>query len=1436
MPAGGNGFEVEVGRTSENFSVDSDISVGSAFVTLSNGEKMFFFDNYHEPSNLEIIYDHSDDPSGDIYYQRVGIDGFKIGTAQVVNISVHHTQDYPKTLQFEDGSFVVAWSQSIGGSTFAAVYQRFDSDGTKLGDENYLTTTDAPSDTISLVPAGGNGFEVEVGRTSENFSVDSDISVGSAFVTLSNGEKMFFFDNYHEPSNLEIIYDHSDDPSGDIYYQRVGIDGFKIGTAQVVNISVHHTQDYPKTLQFEDGSFVVAWSQSIGGSTFAAVYQRFDSDGTKLGDENYLTTTDAPSDTISLVPAGGNGFEVEVGRTSENFSVEDTSNGNPTGSITISGTASEGQVLTVDTSSLADEDGLGALSYQWFANDEALVNLSPVKLYQRFNDQGGIREELLSYKLIGSAHNEDGNGHYAFELTFYKQLDNNIVEKLDVPSQITPPYSNYFVSAGSFYEVAPNTSTLTLTQSEVGKIITTKVSYTDDGGTSESVMSAATSAVTSVNDNPTGTVSITGTATEGQVLTVDTSNLADEDGLAAFSYQWLRGDADITGATSETYTLAQADVGAAISARVSYTDNGGTAESVTSSATGSIINVNDAPSGSITISGTASEGQVLTVDTSSLADEDGLGALSYQWFAKDEGWNESSPVTLYQRFDDELFSYKLIGSANNEDGNGHYAFELTFYKQLDNNIVEKSEVPYQITPPYTDNFVSAGSFYEVSAGTAYELAPNTSTLTLTQSEVGKIITTKVSYTDGGGTAESVTSSATGIITNVNDTTPPMVTLSDGSSLVFFHAPNSFEGLPAGINNFDATPDNSGDVYAQKFTASGTAVAAPFVLNETVFHTQYHPDVLVFGDGSFVVAWSQSQSGNSFAVGYQRFTADGTLDGGEVLLQTSDDPADTKVLEATTGNAFTILIGRTDQTFTVEDTANGNQTDTTPPAIEEVSTSWGSHINVTEDFNDGTVTVTTNGAEGGQTVTVALNAKNYTGTVSGDSAAITIPAADLQALTDGGTYSLTADVSDAAGNAAVQDSSISFDVDKTPPTLLAISATISSGITGITEAGAMVSVVMTDPAGAVNTFETAADATGEWNISAVELMGSEFTSDDNGTYAFFVSATDAAENAYVVPTVNLVVDVEAPAQDVIGGLNIEQLSKAGDVVTYGLIADASYDLGGDGIGALDFAINFDVTNFDWVDGSLTSDYNWSMVLPNETEASSGVVKGGFIGTTKFKDFSDPIAEFQMTVLETSEPVAISITGTSIDGAPAPDTIETFSYMSSTLTATVITRDDTAMDGVTITASDNSHTTDSSGQLSFEVSNGSDVVMDASFAIDDSATSAINSMDALQALRIAVGLDTSNGPATYEDFIAADIDGSGSVNSMDALNILKYAVGLDAPDPHWVFIDSAADHSAIKQTSVNYDTGMTLEGFSADASVSLTGILVGDIDDSYSGLIA
>ena len=72
---------------------------------------------------------------------------------------------------------------------------------------------------------------------------------------------------------------------------------------------------------------------------------------------------------------------------------------------------------------------------------------------------------------------------------------------------------------------------------------------------------------------------------QGIVLTADTSTLADADGLGTLSYQWSRDGSPIDGATADTYTLTQEDVGAAITVEVSYTDGEGTAESVTSAAT-----------------------------------------------------------------------------------------------------------------------------------------------------------------------------------------------------------------------------------------------------------------------------------------------------------------------------------------------------------------------------------------------------------------------------------------------------------------------------------------------------------------------------------------------------------------------------------------------------------------------------------------------------------------------------------------------------------------------------------------------------------------------------------------------------------------------------------------------------------------------------------
>ncbi|MDA9123736.1 hypothetical protein N9J96_09560, partial [Paracoccaceae bacterium] len=64
----------------------------------------------------------------------------------------------------------------------------------------------------------------------------------------------------------------------------------------------------------------------------------------------------------------------------------------------------------------------------------------------------------------------------------------------------------------------------------------------------------------------------------------------DADGIDTntVSYQWLGDGAAITGATNTTYTLVQADVGSAITVTFGYSDNGGTAESVTSDATAAV--------------------------------------------------------------------------------------------------------------------------------------------------------------------------------------------------------------------------------------------------------------------------------------------------------------------------------------------------------------------------------------------------------------------------------------------------------------------------------------------------------------------------------------------------------------------------------------------------------------------------------------------------------------------------------------------------------------------------------------------------------------------------------------------------------------------------------------------------------------------------------
>ena len=102
--------------------------------------------------------------------------------------------------------------------------------------------------------------------------------------------------------------------------------------------------------------------------------------------------------------------------------------------------------------------------------------------------------------------------------------------------------------------------------------------------------------------------------TEFEDANENSNTLADADGLGTVTYQWLR-DGTATGSTGATFVLSQADVGKQISAKAVYTDLLGTAEAVTSAQTAAVANVNDAPTGAVTITGTATQNQTGTTQS-----------------------------------------------------------------------------------------------------------------------------------------------------------------------------------------------------------------------------------------------------------------------------------------------------------------------------------------------------------------------------------------------------------------------------------------------------------------------------------------------------------------------------------------------------------------------------------------------------------------------------------------------------------------------------------------------------------------------------------------------------------------------------------------------------------------------------------------------------
>jgi hypothetical protein len=134
------------------------------------------------------------------------------------------------------------------------------------------------------------------------------------------------------------------------------------------------------------------------------------------------------------------------------------------------------------------------------------------------------------------------------------------------------------------------------------------------------------------------------------------------------------------------------------------------------------------------------------------------------------------------------------------------------------------------------------------------------------------------------------------------------------------------------------------------------------------------------------------------------------------------------------------------------------------------------------------------------------------------------------------------------------------------------------------------------------------------------------------------------------------------------------------------------------------------------------------------------------------------------------------------------------------------------------------------FSFDLSQGASGRLEATRPLT-TGDPTITADDALDVLRLAVGLTPGFGAPSAANFIAADIDGDGQVTASDALDVLRAAVGLSSPNtPRWVFVGTEdLDNLTLSASNTTFESGLTINGLSDLVSgLSMTGILLGKMD--------
>ncbi|MCZ8190879.1 MAG: Ig-like domain-containing protein [Microcystis sp. LE19-338.1B] len=330
--------------TSDNFKftladVKNEFQVNT-YTTNNQG----FNDNYHQSSTTAlndggfvIVWSSQGQDGSDwgIYGQRYDINSNKIGSEFQINAYTQNAQYNPSITALNSGGFVVVWASKLQDGSGNPIYgQRYDTNGNKVGSEFQISTYTQDTQWWEPYPSvttlNDGGFFVT--WASESGDVDGNIygqrygangnKVGTNFPinTYTSGIQIQAAAITLNNGDLIVAWQSYPQNNGHwgLYGQRYDNNGNKLGNQFQIHSSPYYDCSGPKIAVLTDGGFVVTYESGdwngngIDGSGYGVHGQKFDSTGNKIGSEFLINTYTTGNQFYQSVTALSNGGFLEV--------------------------------------------------------------------------------------------------------------------------------------------------------------------------------------------------------------------------------------------------------------------------------------------------------------------------------------------------------------------------------------------------------------------------------------------------------------------------------------------------------------------------------------------------------------------------------------------------------------------------------------------------------------------------------------------------------------------------------------------------------------------------------------------------------------------------------------------------------------------------------------------------------------------------------------------------------------------------------------------------------------------------------------------------------------------------------------------------------------------------------------------------------------------